>query len=76
VRLAQGFLRNYSRGMAPPATGAEDAQADCVARLAPLVAAFAGETLVRRRAVMLTNWRKHALPPNACSVWCSERLLL
>ncbi|KAI8470947.1 MAG: ADP-ribosylation/Crystallin J1 [Monoraphidium minutum] len=37
-----GFLRNHSRGMAPPASGAEDAQANCVARLAPLVAAFAG----------------------------------
>jgi len=38
----QGFLRNHSRGAVPPATGAEDAQADCVARLAPIVAAFAG----------------------------------
>jgi hypothetical protein len=27
----------------PPATGADDKQADCVARLAPLLAAFAGD---------------------------------
>lgn len=38
----KGFLRNQARGAAPPDTGAEDAQADCVARLAPLIAAFAG----------------------------------
>lgn len=38
---AQGFLRNYSRGLPPPLSGANDAQANCVARLAPLAAAFA-----------------------------------
>ncbi|EFJ42871.1 hypothetical protein VOLCADRAFT_97046 [Volvox carteri f. nagariensis] len=37
----KGFLRNYSRGLPPPLSGANDAQANCVARLAPLVAAFA-----------------------------------
>eukprot|EP00775_Hariotina_reticulata_P011315 gene11315-11465_t len=37
------FLRNYSRGLKPPATGAEDQQADTVARLAPIVAAFNGD---------------------------------
>jgi hypothetical protein len=39
----QGFLRNYARQMPLPETGADDKQADCVARLAPLVAMFAGE---------------------------------
>lgn len=38
----QGFLRNYARGVPLPETGADDKQADCVARLAPLVAMFAG----------------------------------
>jgi hypothetical protein len=38
----KGFLRNYGRGAVPPATGAPDAQANCIARLAPLVAAFGG----------------------------------
>ncbi len=36
----QGFLRNYARGMPPPLSGADDAQANAIARLAPLVAAF------------------------------------
>ncbi|GLC39730.1 hypothetical protein PLESTM_000933600 [Pleodorina starrii] len=36
----KGFLRNYGRGFPPPLTGANDAQANCIARLAPLVAAF------------------------------------
>jgi hypothetical protein len=45
LSLQQGFLRNWSRGQRPPQSGAEDAQADCVARLAPLVAAFGGARL-------------------------------
>ncbi|KXZ44235.1 hypothetical protein GPECTOR_70g465 [Gonium pectorale] len=36
----KGFLRNYGRAMPPPLSGANDAQANCIARLAPLVAAF------------------------------------
>lgn len=39
----QAFLRNFSRGLQPPVSGAEDQQADCVARLAPLVSMFAGD---------------------------------
>ena len=38
----QGFLRNMQLGRIPPLSGADDAQANCIARLAPLVAAFAG----------------------------------
>jgi len=45
------FLRNYSRGLKPPATGAEDQQADTVARLAPVVAAFAGRSPTSARVV-------------------------
>ncbi|KAG2433550.1 hypothetical protein HYH02_012667 [Chlamydomonas schloesseri] len=37
----KGFLRNYARAMPPPLSGANDAQANAIARLAPLVAAFA-----------------------------------
>ncbi len=37
----KGFLRNFQRGLAPPQTGVADAQANCVARAAPLVLAFA-----------------------------------
>lgn len=37
---SQGFLRNYARAMPPPLSGANDAQANAIARLAPLVAAF------------------------------------
>ncbi|KAG2498090.1 hypothetical protein HYH03_003848 [Edaphochlamys debaryana] len=36
----KGFLRNYARAMPPPLSGANDAQANAIARLAPLVAAF------------------------------------
>ncbi|GFR40758.1 hypothetical protein Agub_g1370, partial [Astrephomene gubernaculifera] len=36
----KAFLRNYARGLPPPLSGAADAQANCIARLAPLVAAF------------------------------------
>lgn len=50
-----GFLRNHSRGQTPPASGAEDAQADCVARLAPLVAAFAGHPRLMRLVAAATR---------------------
>jgi ADP-ribosylglycohydrolase len=40
----RGFLRNYSaQGLMPPWSGADDKQADCVARVAPVVAAFGGQ---------------------------------
>lgn len=39
----QAVLRNTARGLQPPAAGADDQQADCIARLAPLVAMFAGD---------------------------------
>ncbi|GIL86715.1 hypothetical protein Vretifemale_14962 [Volvox reticuliferus] len=42
----KGFLRNYGRGIPPPLSGANDAQANCVARLAPLAAAFAASAFV------------------------------
>jgi len=39
----RAFLRNYgASGLPPPWSGADDKQADCVARVAPLVAAFGG----------------------------------
>jgi len=39
----RGFLRNFgASGLPPPWSGADDKQADCVARVAPLVAAFGG----------------------------------
>ncbi|GLI69252.1 hypothetical protein VaNZ11_013830 [Volvox africanus] len=41
----KGFLRNFGRGIPPPLSGANDAQANCVARLAPLAAAFAAPAL-------------------------------
>lgn len=40
----QGFLSNYARGLQPPLTGADDAQANCIVRAAPLVAAWAGSS--------------------------------
>ncbi|MEW5301883.1 MAG: hypothetical protein WDW36_004710 [Sanguina aurantia] len=43
ILTKQGFLRNIERGLLPPNTGAPDAQANCIARLAPLAAAFAGD---------------------------------
>lgn len=36
-------MRSYHSGLLPPACGADDKQANCIARLAPLVAAFAGD---------------------------------
>ena len=41
--LLQGFLRARGQGAVPPACGAADQQADCVARLGPLVAVYAGQ---------------------------------
>lgn len=40
----QGFLRNWYRGLSPPRTGADDCQANCFTRLAPLVALYCGDT--------------------------------
>lgn len=62
--VLQGFLRNYGRGMVPPQTGAPDAQANCIARAAPLVAAWAGhEALLPnvQRATRVTQVRYGAV---------------
>lgn len=40
--VCAGFLRNYERGAAPPLTGAADAQANAIARVAVLVSGWAG----------------------------------
>jgi len=40
--ISQGFLANVARGLRPPFTGANDAQANCIVRVPPLVAAWAG----------------------------------
>lgn len=50
-----GFLRNHARGLAPPLSGADDAQADCVARLASVVAAFAGDARLLRVVAAATR---------------------
>ncbi len=49
----KGFLRNFARGLAPPATGAPDAQANCIARTAPLAAGWCGQPEPLARAVRL-----------------------
>lgn len=41
-RSTKSFLRRYAAGALPPATGAPDDQANCFARLPPLVALYAG----------------------------------
>lgn len=51
----QAFLRNFARGLQPPATGADDEQADCVARLAPLVAMYAGDQRLMSIVVIATR---------------------
>jgi ADP-ribosylglycohydrolase len=54
----KGFLRNYGRGLVPPGTGAADAQANAIARAAPLVAGWAGSPelhAVVRRATRVTQ---------------------
>lgn len=51
----QAFLRTYGRGLQPPATGADDAQADCIARLAPLVALYAGDERLMQLTAAVTR---------------------
>jgi ADP-ribosylglycohydrolase len=41
--------------MRPPATGADDAQADCVARLAPLLALYAGDPRLMQLVAAVTR---------------------
>ncbi len=55
ARAPQGFLRNHNIGLKPPATGADDFQANCAARLAPLVAAFAGDARLMEVVEMATR---------------------
>eukprot|EP00898_Chlorokybus_atmophyticus_P009201 jgi/Chlat1/9282/Chrsp99S08544 len=47
----KGFMANYTAGMRPPESGADDSQANCIARLPPVVAAFAGDNNALLRAV-------------------------
>lgn len=75
----QAFLRTYGRGMRPPATGADDAQADAIARLAPLVALFAGDARLMQLAAAVTRVTQDT--PSAVAWACAgaavlERLLL
>ena len=44
-RSLKAFLRRYVAGLLPPATGTPDEQANCFARLSPLVALYAGAPL-------------------------------
>ncbi|WIA13004.1 hypothetical protein OEZ85_006614 [Tetradesmus obliquus] len=73
------FLRNRARGLQPPATGAEDQQADCVARLAPLIAMYAGDERLMRLVEAATRTTQNT---DAAAAWgCAgaavlERLLL
>lgn len=75
----QAFLRNRARGLQPPATGAEDQQADCVARLAPLIAMYAGDERLMRLVEAATRTTQNT---DAAAAWgCAgaavlERLLL
>lgn len=75
----QAFLRTYGRGMRPPATGADDAQADAIARLAPLVAVFAGDARLMQLTAAVTRVTQDT--PAAVAWACAgaavlERLLL
>lgn len=45
----------YGRGLRPPATGADDAQADGITRLAPLVALFAGDSRLMSLTAAVTR---------------------
>ncbi|KAF6260730.1 ADP-ribosylation/Crystallin J1 [Scenedesmus sp. NREL 46B-D3] len=73
------FLRNRARGLQPPRTGAEDQQADCVARLAPLVAMYAGDERLMSLVEAATRTTQNT---DAAAAWgCAgaavlERLLL
>lgn len=58
----QAFLRTYGRGMRPPTTGADDAQADCIARLAPLVALFAGDERLMQLTAAVTRVTQDTAP--------------
>lgn len=75
----QAFLRTYGRGIRPPATGADDAQADAIARLAPLVALFAGDARLMQLTAAVTRVTQDT--PTAVAWACAgagvlERLLL
>ncbi|KAJ9525938.1 hypothetical protein QJQ45_009406 [Haematococcus lacustris] len=75
----KGFLRAFARGQVPPATGAPDAQANCIARLAPLVAAWAGSAgLVPavRRATRVTQNSDEACSWGAAGAAILEAVLL
>jgi len=75
----KGFIRNYLRGAVPPLTGAADAQANCVARLAPLVAAFAGDgrlAVAVERATRTTQNSDAAAAWGAAGAAILERLVL
>jgi hypothetical protein len=61
-------------GMQPPASGADDFQANCVARLAPLVAAFAGNPRLMELVEMATRVTQNT---DAAVAWaCSGAAVL
>jgi ADP-ribosylglycohydrolase len=77
--LLQAFLRTYGRGLRTPATGADDAQADAIARVAPLVALFAGDPRLMQLTAAVTRVTQDT--PTAVAWACAaaavlERLLL
>lgn len=59
THIPQGFLRNWYRGRSPPQSGADDCQANCFTRVAPIVALFGGgedaSLLMRVGAWMLSE---------------------
>lgn len=78
-RGPQGFLRAHSLGQLPPATGTDDKQADCVARLAPLVAAFGGDPQLLvcvEAATRVTQNQDEAVAWALAGAAVLERLLL
>lgn len=70
----KGFLRNYARGVAPPATGAPDAQANCVARLAPLVAGWGGSKELMHAVERATRVTQNS--DAACAWGCAGAAVL
>jgi ADP-ribosylglycohydrolase len=74
AHTAQAFLRTYGRGLRPPATGADDAQADCIARLAPLVAAYAGDDRLMQLVSAATRVTQGA--PTAVAWACAAAAVL
>lgn len=70
----QAFLRTYSRGLQPPDTGTDDAQADCITRVAPLVALYADDPRLMHLTAAVTRVTQHA--PLAVTWACAAAAVL